>query len=413
MKTEKALNTIVDDCCLYLEKLGYDKHGVWGTNYGIYCSIVKYQRTHGSKFYDTSLADNYLAEKIRCYDEGKISRSVVNNTRRAVSQLSEFALTGKITILSVKKGSKYKLCDFNEELLNAFMTSKQFHPNTKEDFKWAIRYFLFYFQERQKNNPTDINESDLKEFVLYASGQMTYGSLNNMLGYIRQFVNYLTSKQLFTASAEILKYCGKREFHVSGYVSDEDLEKILSAIDIDTKKGKRNKAIILLGSELGIRAADVASLKLSDIDWRNGKIILRQGKTNKATEMPLTEEVAIALQDYILNARPDCDFEEVFLRINAPFQPLSAGSSIESVFEFQCKIAGIKRVAFDGRAFHGLRRRLGRKMLLNGEQITTISQVLGHSNTCSAKQYLKIDGDHLKNCALDFQGIGVERRSLL
>ena len=101
------------------------------------------------------------------------------------------------------------------------------------------------------------------------------------------------------------------------------------------------------------------------------------------------------------------------LRVNAPILPLSSGSSIESIFEYQCKVAGIKRKAFDGRAFHGLRRRLGRKMLMNGEEITTISQVLGHSNTYSAKQYLKIDGGNLKSCALDFHGIGVERRSLI
>ena len=53
MKTEKALNTIVDDCCSYLEELGYSKHGIWANYYGNYNSIVKYLRAHGAKYYDS------------------------------------------------------------------------------------------------------------------------------------------------------------------------------------------------------------------------------------------------------------------------------------------------------------------------------------------------------------------------
>ena len=95
-------------------------------------------------------------------------------------------------------------------------------------------------------------------------------------------------------------------------MSDEDLICILNAIDTSTPKGKRNKAIILLGAATGMRAADIVSLKLSNIDWRNGIITLNQTKTGKCVRIPLTELVALALQDYILNARRECEFEEVF-----------------------------------------------------------------------------------------------------
>ena len=413
MKTESSLKELANACCLYLEQLGYGKHGVWANNYTHYNSVVKYLKERGVEFYDTVLADEYVAERLKLYDEGKISRCAVNNARRAVEHLTEFTTTGQITRLAVKRGTKYNLNENFENLLTMFLESRHFHPNTKEDFKWAIRFFLFYCQERSKFNTEEYTETDLKEFVLYASKRMTFGSLNNLLGYTRQFLDFLKAKGLFEASTDILKYNGKREYHVSGYVSDEDLTCILKAIDTRTAKGKRNNAIILLGATTGMRAADIVSLKLSDIDWCNGIIVLKQSKTGKHTRVPLTEDVALAIQDYILNARHESEFEEVFLRINAPFIPLKAGSAIESIFEYQYKVSGIKREPFDGRAFHGLRRRLGRKMLMNGEEITTISQVLGHTNTRSAKQYLKIDSNNLKACALDFNGIGVERRSLI
>ena len=413
MKTESSLKELANACCLYLEQLGYEKHGIWANYYADYNYVVKYLKEKGADFYDTVLADEYVVERLKQYDEGKIARWTVNKARRAVDHLTEFTTTGQITRLAVKRGTKYKLDECFESIMTMFLESRRFHPNTKEDFKWAIRFFLFYFQERKKFNTEDYNETDLKDFVLYASKKMTFGSLNNLLGYVRQFLDYLKSKGLFLASTEILKYNGKREYHVSGYVSDEDLACVLKAIDTSTAKGKRNYAIILLGATTGMRAADIVTLKLSDIDWRNGIIVLKQGKTGKHTRIPLTEDVALAIQDYILNARHKSEFEEVFLRINAPFISLKAGSAVESIFEYQCKVAGIKREPFDGRAFHGLRRRLGRKMLMNGEEITTISQVLGHTNTISAKQYLKIESNNLKECALDFYGIGVERRSLI
>ena len=94
----------------------------------------------------------------------------------------------------------------------------------------------------------------------------------------------------------------------------------------------------------------------------------------------------------------------------APFVPMASGVGIGYMFDCYCKKAGIDRKPFDGKGFHGLRRRLARNMLVSGTPVTTIAQVLGHQNLDTAKQYLSLDSQNLKTCALDFSCVPLERR---
>ena len=75
--------------------------------------------------------------------------------------------------------------------------------------------------------------------------------------------------------------------------------------------------------------------------------------------------------------------------------------------------AGITRQALDGKGFHGLRRRLAKKLLVSGTPTTSIAQILGHDDVYSVRQYLSLDTSNLKECALDLSGISVRREELI
>lgn len=405
---------LVYKCCEYLEKLGYDKHSIWANSYVRYIELARYIEGKGRSEYDPILAEEYLASLLELYDQGKASYSHVRGVCKAIDHMNEFASTGHITRLQMKKGTKYKLNEAYEKLVQGFLLSKEFHPNTREDFVWAIRMFLFFLQEKGTNDINDLTEEDMRKFILTKATSLSSGSLQNVLCYLRQFHKYLLNEGYSVPDSQgILAYRCRRNDPVANFISDEDVKKLINGIDISTAKGKRNMAVILLGATAGIRAADIATLKLADINWKEGYIRVRQNKTMNITIYPLVRITADALRDYILNARPESDCEEVFLRLYAPIRPLVSGASIEHIFFYQCKVAGIKREPFDGRAFHGLRRRLGHNLLLAGNPVSTISQVLGHKNDASARQYMRLDSPELKKCALDFDGIPVERRVLI
>lgn len=411
---DTKVRELVYQCCEHLEDLGYDKHGIWAGSYVRYMEVARYLEREGCSDYDPQKAENYLASVLERYDKGNTSYHHVSGVRRAVDHLNEFSTTGRITRLQMKKGTKYKLIDPYEGLVHGFLSSKAFHPNTQEDFAWAIRMYLYFLQESGKTDINSMTEEDTKKFILVKAASLSSGSLKNILCYLRQFHNYLISEGFHVPDCQgILSYRCRRNDPVANYINDEDVKKIISAIDTSTAKGKRNKAVILLGAIVGLRAADIVTLELTDINWEAGQITVRQNKTLTMTVYPLVKEVANALKDYILNARPESDNKEVFLRLYAPIRPLTSGASIQHIFYYQCKIAGVERDPFDGRAFHGLRRRLGHNLLLAGNPLSTISQVLGHSDEQAAKQYMRLDSPELKRCALDFDGIPVERRILL
>ena len=84
--------------------------------------------------------------------------------------------------------------------------------------------------------------------------------------------------------------------------------------------------------------------------------------------------------------------------------------AIGDMFSKYQKKAGIVRQPFDGKGFHGLRRRLAKKLIVNGTPLTTVAQILGHNDLQSVRQYLSLDTNNLRECALDFSDIPLTRR---
>lgn len=400
-------------CVEFLEKAGYDKHALWGNVYSHFMSVVRYLKKHGHTDYVPGLADAFVAESRQRYINGEISRSTYKDYQRAVRRMNEFHEGGIITHNVEQRVSKYQLCGEYERLRSGFLDSKIFHPNTRHDFSWAVGRYLCYFQDHGIYTLSEATVDDARNFVVETASTMSSGSLHNVLCYLKQFHVYLAGTgELAPDCAALFSIPIRRESRIRGYVSDEELERILAQAELSPRHSRRDKAIIMLGATTGLRAVDIVRLKLSDIDWANGEIRLIQKKTGIPITLPLMKPAGEAVKDYILNERKASAAEEVFIRAKASYAALTDSQSVEYLFDRYCRKARIERVPFDGKGFHGLRRRLGKNLLVSGTPVTVVSQVLGHQNVEAAKHYLSLDSGNLKECALDFSGIPVERRGM-
>ena len=102
------------------------------------------------------------------------------------------------------------------------------------------------------------------------------------------------------------------------------LRQLLASCDRRTRTGRRDYAIVLLLSRLGLRAGEVARLGLDDIDWRRGEITVR-GKGNRAERLPLPGDVGAAVAAYLRRGRPaTAQDRTVFVRVRAPHRALTA-----------------------------------------------------------------------------------------
>ena len=182
----------------------------------------------------------------------------------------------------------------------------------------------------------------------------------------------------------------------------EDVDKLLSAVDRANPMGKRDYAILLLVTKLGLRVGDIRALCLGDIDWENSRLSFVQSKTQKRVDLPLPDDVGWAIIDYLKYGRPKTDIQNVFLTGRTPIMAFSDTSSLSGIIVRYAQMAKIN-LSKRKHGMHSLRHTLATRLMEENIPISTIANILGHTSTDTVKKYLQVDVTHLRDCALDVE----------
>jgi site-specific recombinase XerD len=180
------------------------------------------------------------------------------------------------------------------------------------------------------------------------------------------------------------------------YLPPDDVERVIASCDPASPVGRRDRAILLLLARLGLRAGDVAHLRLRDIDWREAWIQVR-GKSRYEARLPLTQEVGQAVVDYLQNGRPRTSLELVFIRSRAPLRALDSHSAVTAIVARAIKRAGITRPSRG--AAHLLRHSVATSMLREGASLQEIGALLRHRSIETTQIYAKVDVTALQSIA--------------
>lgn len=170
-----------------------------------------------------------------------------------------------------------------------------------------------------------------------------------------------------------------------------ELRAVLATCDRRTSVGRRDFAVLLLLSRLGLRACEVAALRLDDVDWKAGEIMIR-GKGRSLSRLPLPVDVGHAMASYLRRARREPATRSVFRACRAPYRSLTSSAAI-AIARTALRAAGVDR----GGA-HRLRHTAATQMLRRGASLTEIAQVLRHRHVNTTAIYAKVDRNSL--CAL-------------
>lgn len=180
-------------------------------------------------------------------------------------------------------------------------------------------------------------------------------------------------------------------------LSEEETQQLVEAADQATSVGHRNRAMILCLSELGLRGADVANLRVQDIDFAAGVLRLRQRKERQADVFPLTPRLRSALQVYLQTERPICTSEAIFVRHHAPVgQPLTSVGISHVVRGLADQTNLSHRISGP----HTLRRSLASRMVNAGVTLKQIADFLGHTSIDTTTLYAKVDLTTLSRVAM-------------
>ena len=180
------------------------------------------------------------------------------------------------------------------------------------------------------------------------------------------------------------------------YLPADDVERLIICCDPTTRVGKRDLAILLLLSRLGLRAGDIVQMRLSDIDW-NGAWLHVSGKSRRQTQLPLTQEIGQAIATYIQSSRFPAQTDALFLRARAPFRALGSHCAVSAIVDRAFRRARVKR---PGRgAAHLLRHSVASAMLRQGASLQEISALLRHRSIETTQIYAKVDVAGLQQIA--------------
>jgi integrase/recombinase XerD len=169
------------------------------------------------------------------------------------------------------------------------------------------------------------------------------------------------------------------------------VKRLLANCDRRRLVGRRDFAILMLLTRLGLRAGEVAAISLDDLDWRAGMLLVH-GKGGREDALPLPADVGEAIVAY-LRRRPRCECRALFLRVTAPRHGLNR-CTVAWVVRAACDRAGLPRVGA-----HRLRHTAATGMLRAGASLPEIGQVLRHREQKTTAIYAKVDHAALRALA--------------
>jgi integrase/recombinase XerD len=259
-------------------------------------------------------------------------------------------------------------------------------PSTIAAYERSVAAFVAV----EGHEPARYTAAGVRAFVLARTRDRCRGSAKSSVRALRVWLRFLAAHGLCPVGldAAVPKVAQWRLSSLPRYLEPAVVERVIAACDCATPHGCRDRAILLLLARLGLRAGDVAGLRLADLDWAQGTIRVC-GKSRRTVILPLPQEVGDALIVYLRDARPRVALTSVFLCTNAPYRPFARAGSIADVVGLALTRAGVTTAP--SRGAHLLRHSAATAMLRAGSTLETIGAVLRHASPDTTAHYAKVD----------------------
>lgn len=336
------------------------------------------------------------------FESEEISKDKLLRLRRVAYRMLQIIKTGAITWKRIPLYGKKHGNSFNEALLASFVaTEYRNHKHADSIIKrdeGIIRQYIL-FAESQGFNIVKVNAYNILAFLAYMKTLRPAG-LQSTASALRHFYLFLVETEKIDTNVLLaIKPWDTPHKRIYGILSDEEKQLLLSATDPFSDTGKRDKAVLLLAMDCGLRSSDICNLKLADIDWRNASVNIIQKKTGNQVNIPFSRATGDALADYILNSRGISDLPYVFLKKSYCDSAMTSSLLCGRLKNLMRK-AGINRPACERINMHTFRRSLGTALIDSGESVEMVSQILGHRDKEATKKYISVSEKMLRACAL-------------
>lgn len=379
------------------------------TIYGFSCywkKLLKYAEKRQTDSFTVALGEDFLREvchiDVTAEEEAPgLPRWKVNQPKRAVYLLADFQNSGSVLRKGKRKNTPVPACFM--EITEYFYTVCRSRFNGERTIKskqFTVERFLLHLEQKGVRKLGEMQDADITSFLSTMtawSPRTVATSITNL----RQFLEFLYREKYtehnFSKFIPTVSY--GRDGRLPNVWPQESVQKMLDSIDRANPIGKRDYAILLMVTQLGLRDSDIQNLKFENLLWKECRIRLIQTKTKRTLELPLSEEIGCAIIDYLKYGRPKQDASDyVFVRHCAPYGKCG---NYYHIMRRRLAKAGVPFDRDKPRGLHTLRHTLATRLLEQDIPVQTISEILGHACIDSTKVYLQVDLEGLRKCAMN------------
>lgn len=270
-------------------------------------------------------------------------------------------------------------------------------PVTLDHRRWHVGRFLGWLHERERR-VSDLNLRELDAYLqhVHAKGHSRV-TIRIHTNAIRAFIRHAERRGWCSLGlADALH--GPRIYREHGLPlgpSWHEVSRLIEDATSDDPVDIRDRAILLLLAVYGLRAGEVAALRLEDVDWDHDRLTVRRSKQGRGQVYPLVPVVGQAIARYLKRARPRSRFRELFLKLRAPVGPMTS-RSLYPVVAHRMERSGIQS---PHRGPHVLRHACAGHLLARGLSLKEIGDHLGHRHPDSTRIYAKVDLQGLREVA--------------
>jgi site-specific recombinase XerD len=244
-----------------------------------------------------------------------------------------------------------------------------------------------------------LRTDDVLSFVTDYTKRWRPGSASVAVDSLRSFLRYLQTKGWCEAGliTALPRWATWRLAHLPRVMSDVQLKAFLTAFDQSTATGRRDYAMALCQVDLGLRACEVAALRLEDLDWRSATLRIPAGKIGRGRELPLAARAGRAIADYLRHGRPTTRCRQVFVRHRLlQGTPLNTAVIQTAMHRAYAQVPGCERWC----GTHALRHTAATRLYCHGAKLKEVADLLGHRSLDTTAIYTKVDLPRLTTVAL-------------
>ena len=408
MENQETVQDLTESAKESMEQTGYSANYISALS-KTWNVLIRYLAEQGIPGYSTSAGTAFLKDLYDiCSDQPYCKLSGTDKRRKRAILILNNCVEHKTLFAP----PSYHKCNFSIQFGRKFQmfidsrTQQGFSLSTINGNIYCLNRLSDYLDDLDIQSLDEIKSVHIVGFMKRQSIGGKIPTLKNVASCLRLFLKFLFSKNYISRDlSSFVPQVKSRPYKIPSVYTKDEIQKMLSCIDRSGPKGKRDYAMVLLATRLGMRASDICGLTFENLKWHKDTIEFITKKTGASAVLPLIGEVGEAIIEYLKYGRSDSEDRHIFLRMQIPLVAMKP-SSMHLIVSKALRKADIPLLPGKHHGPHALRASLASAMLDKNIASPVISEALTHKNTDTTRNYLKIDIGHLREYSLEVAPLG-------